>query len=112
MMETNLQYNFHDEIHMGHISGDGTRLRQVRNIHRCNNRGESSCRHVSSHSALNDNVHGQDHGLNIHTSRNMVEFFQQMSSFHQAFRAQIDKLSSVKICNVCHESYPGMNVFK
>ena len=25
MMETNLQYNFHDEIHIGHISDDGTR---------------------------------------------------------------------------------------
>ena len=112
MMATNLQYNFHDEIHTSHISGDGTRQRQVKNIRRCNNRGEGSCRHVLSHSVLNDNIHARDHGLNIHTSRNMVDFFQQMSSFHQSFHAQIDKLSIVQMCNVCHESYPRMNVFR
>ena len=111
MMATNLRYNFHDDNHLCQVSGDGTRRRQVRNLHRCNNRGER-CRHVSSHSTLNAKVHAQDLGLNIHTSRNMVEFFQQMSSFHQAFHAQIDKLSIVQMCNVCHESYPRMNVFR
>ena len=95
MMATNLRYNFHDDNRLGQVSGDGTRRRQVRNLHRRNNRGER-CWHVSSHSAFNGNIHARDHGLNIHTSRNMVEFFQQMSSFHQAFRAQIDKLSIVK----------------
>ena len=39
----------------------------------------------------------------------MVELFQQMSSFHRAFHAEIDKLSIVQMCNVCRESYPGMN---
>ena len=111
MMATNLHYNFHDDNHLGQVSSDGTRRRQVRNLHRRNNRGER-CRYVSSHSALNDNVHAQDPSLNIHTSRNMVEFFEQMSSFHQAFRAQIDKLSIVQMCSICHESYRGMNVFR
>ena len=111
MMETNLRYNFHDDNHLGQVSGDGTRRRQVRNLHRRNNIGER-CRHVLSHFALNADVHAQDPGLNIHTSRNMVEFFQQMSSFHQAFHAQIDKFSIVQMSNVCHESYPGMNVFR
>ena len=106
MRGTNLQYNFHDGSH------NGTQQRQVRNIQRRNNRGESSCWKVSSHSTLNDNLHARDHGLNTHTSRNMVDFFQQMSSFHQAFRAQLDKLSIVQMCSVCHESYPGMNVFR
>ena len=111
MMETNLDINFHDEINLGQVSGDGTRRRQVRNLHRRNNRGER-CRHVSSHSALNVKVHAQDPGLNIHTSRNMVELFQQMSSFHQVFCAEYDKLSIVQMCNACHESYPRMNVFR
>ena len=35
-----------------------------------------------------------------------------MSSFHRAFRAEIDNLSVVQMCNVCRESYPGMNVFR
>ena len=75
MMETNLgSGNFHDEINLGQVSGDGTRRRQVRNLHRRNNRGER-CRHVSPHFALNGNVHAKDPGLNIHTSRNMVELF-------------------------------------
>ena len=111
MMETNLHYKFHDDNHLGQVSGDGTRRRKVRNLHCHNNRGER-CRHVSSHSALNDNVHDEDPGLNMHTSRNMVEFFQQMSSFHQASPAQIDKLSIVQMCSVCDESWPGMNVFR
>ena len=111
MMETNLHYNFHDEIHVVQVSGDGTRRRQGRNLHRRNNGGER-CRHVSPHFALNGKVHAQDPGLNIHTSRNMVELFQHMSSFHRAFRAEIDKLSVVQMCNVCRESYPGMNVFR
>ena len=111
MMETNLHYNFHDEINLGQVSGDGTRRRQVRNLHCRNNRGER-CRHVSPHFTLNGNDHAQDPGLNIHTSRNMVEGFHHMSSFHRAFRAELDKLSIVQMCNVCRESYPGMNVFR
>ena len=91
MMATNLHYNFHDDNHLGQVSGDGTRRRQVRNLHRHNNRGER-CQHVLSHFALNANVHAQDPGLNIHTSRNMVEFFQQKSSFHRAFCVKIDKI--------------------
>ena len=98
MMETNLDINIHDEINLGQVSGDGTRRRQVGNLHRRNNRGEIS-RHVLPHFPLNGNMHAQDPSLNIHTSRNMVEFFQQMSSFHQAFRAQIDKLSNVYVCH-------------
>ena len=86
MMETNLDINFHDEINLGQVSSDGTRRRQVRNLHRHNNRGER-CRHFLPHFALNGNGHAEDPGLNIHTSRNMVELFQQMSSFHRAFRA-------------------------
>ena len=35
-----------------------------------------------------------------------------MSPFHKAFRDEIDKLSIVQMCNVCHESYPRMNVFR
>ena len=96
MMETNLDINFHDEINLGQVSGDGTRRRQVRNLHHRNNRGEIS-RHVSPHFPLNGNDHAQDPGLNIHKSRNMVEFFQQMSCFHQAFHAQIYKLSIVQM---------------
>ena len=42
----------------------------------------------------------------------MIFFSQKMSHFHQAFRAQIDKLSIVQMCSVCHESYLGMNVFR
>ena len=95
MMATNLHYNFHDHNHLGQVSGNGTRRRKVRNLHRRNNRGERR-RHVSPHFALNGNVHAQDPGLNIHTSRNMVERFQHMSSFHRAFRAEIDKLSIVQ----------------
>ena len=97
---------------MCHVSINGTRQRQVKNIQCRNNRGEISCQNVSSHFPLSDNLHAQDHGLNIHTSRNMVDFFQQISSFHQAFRAQIDKLSIEQMCSVCHESYPGMNNFR
>ena len=42
----------------------------------------------------------------------MFEFFQQISPIHQAFCAQIDKLSIVQMCNVCHESYLGITSFK
>ena len=108
MMETNLgSRNFHDEINLGQASGDGTRRRQVRNLHRRSNKRER-CQHVSPHFPLNGNVHAQDPGVNIHTSRNMFELFQHMSSFHQAFCAEIDKLSVVQMCNVCRESYPGI----
>ena len=96
---------------MGHVAGNGAQRRPVRNIHRHNNRGESSCCLVSSKSALNDNVHAQDHGFNIHSSRNIIDLFQEMSPFHQAFCAEIDKLSIVQMCNVCLESYEMKDLF-
>ena len=42
----------------------------------------------------------------------MNETFRKMTPFHQRFREQIDKLSTVQMCNVCHESYPRINVVR
>ena len=43
---------------------------------------------------------------------NMNDIFKKMNPFHQMIHGQIDKLSSTKMCHVCHESYLSIIVVR
>jgi hypothetical protein len=101
-----------NEIPQTMFTKNDVQCNQLMNMHFQNNRRNRLHSSIRNSSSLNENIHVEDYPLNTNVSNNLTEIFKRMTPFHKKFCAEIDKLSIVKMCHICHESYPRINVCK